>query len=210
MSVQRMIQAMQAKMDDSNSPNRKGTISSYDPNNYAVKVEIQPDGFITGWVQLDAAGVGNGWGIAVGPQIGDEVTVSFEGGDFQLASVVSRHYNDVNMPIGPPAGEIWIKHSSGSLLKFHNNGSIEVVAPATISYTAAQHHFVGPVQMDNTLQVTQQITGQGGMAISGGSGAAVNGNMVVSGGDVTADSISLKGHKHGGVQTGGGLTGVAQ
>lgn len=37
---------------------------------------------------------------------------------------------------------------------------------------------------------------QGGLAVSGGGGATVQGSMGVSGGDVTADGISLKGHFH--------------
>lgn len=47
-----------------------------------------------------------------------------------------------------------------------------------------------------TMQVTQQITGQGGMAISGGSGASVSGNIQVTGGDVKADGVGLKSHIH--------------
>ena len=46
------------------------------------------------------------------------------------------------------------------------------------------------------------------MAVSGGSGASVNGNMTITGGDVKADEISLKNHKHTGDS--GGDTGPAK
>jgi phage baseplate assembly protein gpV len=58
-----------------------------------------------------------------------------------------------------------------------------------------------------TTLVEEQLTGQGGMAISGGNGASVAGNIQVTGGDVTADSIGLKSHHHTGDS--GGLTGPA-
>ncbi|MFD2271846.1 hypothetical protein ACFS07_13440 [Undibacterium arcticum] len=59
-----------------------------------------------------------------------------------------------------------------------------------------------------TQQVTGQITGQGGMAISGGSGATVAGNMAITGGNVTADGIGLKTHTHTDPQ--GGTVGAPQ
>lgn len=52
--------------------------------------------------------------------------------------------------------------------------------------------------INGPLTVTGLITGQGGMTISGGSGAAVSGNMTITGGDVKADEISLKNHRHTG------------
>ena len=70
------------------------------------------------------------------------------------------------------------------------------------------------VLTEGQTTVIKQITGQGGMAVSGGSGASVTGNMkisegsvTVSGGDVSADGISLKDHTHEGVH---GPTGPAQ
>lgn len=59
------------------------------------------------------------------------------------------------------------------------------------------------------LTVQGLITGQGGLAISGGHGASVDGDLDTTG-DVTAGGISLQGHVHGGVQSGGSTTGAAQ
>ena len=52
------------------------------------------------------------------------------------------------------------------------------------------------VHCTQALTVDGLITGTGGMAISGGSGASVSGNVTVSGGNVTADGIGLKTHHH--------------
>ena len=64
----------------------------------------------------------------------------------------------------------------------------------------------------NSGVVTVQglLTYQAGMVGSGGSGAtaAISGDVIVSGGDVKADEISLKEHKTSGVTPGGGLSSV--
>lgn len=62
--------------------------------------------------------------------------------------------------------------------------------------------------INGPLKVTGLITGQGGMTVSGGSGASVSGNLTVTGGDVKADEISLKNHRHTGDS--GGDTGPAK
>lgn len=198
------------RLQNSVAKPRLGTVSGYDPNTYMVKVQLQPEGVETGWLPLGSPFVGSGFGIAVGPAIGDQVEVQFPDGDLSSGVVSMRFYSDAARPPAVPSGEVWIVHSSGSLLKLHNDGSIEINATAGIKYTGTSHAFHGPVTMDQTLQATGQISGQGGLAISGGSGASVQGNMNITGGDVKADTISLKGHVHSGVQTGGGTTGAAQ
>ena len=58
-----------------------------------------------------------------------------------------------------------------------------------------------------TTLIEEQLTGQGGMAISGGSGASVTGSISVTGGDVKADGVGLKSHTHTDPQ--GGTVGPA-
>jgi phage baseplate assembly protein V len=175
---------------------RLGLVSGYDPNMYMVKVLLQPENVETGWLPLGSPMVGNQFGIFGGPAIGDQVEVQFPDGDLSSGIVSMRFFNDQARPLAVPSGEVWIVHKSGSFLKLHNDGSIEMNAAAGISYTGTGHAFHGPVTMDKTLQATGQITGQGGMAISGGSGASVAGSMAITGGNVTADGIGLKTHTH--------------
>ncbi|EXF95809.1 baseplate assembly protein [Pseudomonas fluorescens HK44] len=149
---------------------RTGIISSYDPGS-GVKVKIQPEDRETNWIQLDCPGVGNGWGVQIGPQIGDEVTVSFESNDPNLGKVTARHANSNNLPMPVPSGEIWMVHKSGSLLKFHNDGSVEIKAAAGMAYTATVHQFHGPITTDSTITAA---------------------------GDVVAGTVSLENHLHNG------------
>lgn len=194
-----LANAMRQQQSDDQTGPRTGTITSYDPDNGVVKVAIQPEGRESNWMKLDCPGVGNGWGVQVGPQIGDEVTVSFDSSDPNLGKVTARHTNSLNLSMPVPSGEIWLVHQSGSLLKFHNDGTVSLSAAAAlgvhsdvvINYDAPQHNFTGgPVAMDHTLTVTDST------------------GIVVAGGDVKADTISLKLHKTSQVQVGSGTSGV--
>lgn len=96
---------------------------------------------------------------------------------------------------------IFIKAPSG--LKIETDADVDIVAGANVNITAPQTTINGP------LTVTGVIVGKGGLAISGGNGASVNGSLTTTG-DVTAAGISLDRHTHSGVQTGGGSTGGPQ
>ncbi|MEB0078002.1 phage baseplate assembly protein V [Pseudomonas sp. CCI3.2] len=169
--IGQLTNALRQHQSDGSSAPRKGTISGYDPLSHGVKVTVQPEGFDTGWIQLSALGVGNGWGVLTGPQLGDEVGISFDGGDPNLGHVTGRYFNDGAPPPAVPSGETWIVHQSGSLLKFHNDGTIEIKAAGGISYTATAHQFHGPITTDNSITAA---------------------------GDVVAGTVSLESHIHGG------------
>jgi phage baseplate assembly protein V len=193
---------------------RMAQISSYNASTHSVKVTFQgvgdSDFTETGWIPLGAVAVGNGFGVLTAPNIGDMVMVSFSDGSNAAPKIVGRFFSNVNVPPAVPAGETWIVHKSGSLLKFHNDGSVELKAAAGATYTAQQHHFVGPVKMDNTLDVTQTISGEGGMTISGDNGtghaSTVTGNLDTTG-QITnngkrIDSSHVHSNGNGGANTG--------
>lgn len=90
-------------------------------------------------------------------------------------------------------------------------GTLTATVSGAATLKAASVKIDAPtVEITGALKVAKLITGTGGMAISGGNGAAVTGDIKVSGGDVTADGIGLKTHKHSGVQPGSGQTGGAE
>ncbi len=90
------------------------------------------------------------------------------------------------------------------------DGSITVPNAVTINCTTATVNASSSVTLDTpktditgVLNVTGLITGKGGLAVSGGGGAAVtvSGNMILEGqidasSDVVAGGISLMNHKH--------------
>ncbi len=99
---------------------------------------------------------------------------------------------------------------------------VEVVATTKVTFTSPLAEFSENVTIGGTLDVTGAVTMQatasvagmatvGGLASTGTAGpSAVQGNLNVSGGDVTADGISLKNHLTTQVQPGAGLSGPPQ
>ncbi|WP_217548791.1 phage baseplate assembly protein V [Pantoea sp. GbtcB22] len=143
---------------------RQGIITSYDPDSYAVKVQLQPTGEETGWIPLSSPWVGKGWGMAAGPMIGAEVEVEFDSGLMGAGMAAGQFYNDVDRSPGPPSGEFWLIHKSGSLLKFLNSGEVLLSSATKITYDAPAHHFTGgDVTMDNNLVVVKDISDNNGI-----------------------------------------------
>jgi phage baseplate assembly protein V len=195
---------------------RMATVSSYNPSTHSVKVTFQgvgdSDVIETGWLPLGAVGVGNGFGVMTAPNIGDMVMIAFTDGSNAAPKVVGRFFSNVNVPPAVPAGETWIVHKSGSFMKFHADGSIEVNAAAGATYTAQSHTFTGPVTMNNTVLVKQTLTGQGGMAVSGDNGSGntstITGNLNTTG-TITNNGKNIGStHAHSGVQSGSSNTGA--
>ena len=165
---------------------RIGIVTSYDPNRYAVRVSIQPEGFGTGWLPLASPWIGNGWGMFAPPSIGDMIEVGFQEGSPEAGYACLRFYSTQAQPLPCPSGEFWLVHQSGSRLKLCNDGSVELAAAGVLKTSAQAWQHTGPMSM------TGNMTVQGSISATG---------------DVVGGSISLDSHHHTGVQTGGGNTG---
>ena len=163
---------------------RIGVVTSYDPNNYAAKVLIQPEGYETGFLPVTSPWSGNGWGLFCPPTSGDVVDVHFQEGGKQAGFIALRHYGDQLRPLPVPSGEFWVVHQSGSFLKFHNDGTIAMTGESNINIVAPSVNVTG------NLNVTGDII-----------------DRCLTGGDTMASfRATYDEHRHGGVQTGGGTT----
>lgn len=97
---------------------------------------------------------------------------------------------------------------NSGIIDYDTETTGDVVQDKTVTTIGDTNHKAN-VLTEGQTTVIKQITGQGGMAVSGGSGASVTGNMRITSGDVTADRISLKSHTH--MEQGDGApTGPAQ
>jgi hypothetical protein len=96
-------------------------VTGYRGDLHAVKVELQPTGTLSGWIQVETDQVGN----LVAPNIGDPGWLDFHEDDRRAAVFVGSNHNDL---FPPPqainAGERLIKTSFGSMFYFKNDGSI--------------------------------------------------------------------------------------
>jgi phage baseplate assembly protein gpV len=161
---------------------RHGIVRGYDPANYAVKVELQPEGVMTDWLALKSAWVGNGWGLYFAPSLGDWVEVDFQEADGDAGSAGLRFYTNQARPLPVPSGEAWLVHRSGASVKLTNDGALTLDSGA-----GAWAKFKGV-----------NITSAGTWSHTG---------AITATGDVTANGTSLHTHKHSGVQAGSAQTG---
>ncbi|MFW5901895.1 MAG: phage baseplate assembly protein V [Thermodesulfobacteriota bacterium] len=105
-------------------------------------------------------------------------------------------------------GEVCLYTDEGDEIRFKRGQVISVVAGSKLDVSAPEVNVVAStsvkfdtpkVTCTKELIVQGLITGQGGMSVSGGDGAAVqvDGEAEFSG-DVTADGVSVAHHKHDG------------
>lgn len=186
-------------------------ISSYDGKG-AVKVNVSFDPGTppveSNWMPLGGIAVGNGWGVMAGPQIGDQVMVIFENGDFESGVVVARIFSTVAQPMAVPSGELWNTHQKGAFFKLTNDGkasfsdghgaTVTLNGDGTITSAASQWHHAGPLAVAGDVSVTGQVSAT----------TQVTAPTIVGSIDVTIAGKSLKTHVHSGVQAGANNTGA--
>lgn len=111
---------------DRKATSTPGIVTSYNPNTYSVKVTLQPDDIETGWLPLLSQQVGNGFGIYCPPHPGDLVHILFTDGEIEAGVAVGAYYNNEDVPLPVPAGEIWLVHKSGAFIKLTTDGQVLV------------------------------------------------------------------------------------
>jgi phage baseplate assembly protein gpV len=103
------------------------------------------------------------------PTTGDIVEVRFQEGGKEAGIIGLRHYGNVLNPLAVPSGEFWLVHKSGSYLKFHNDGSVQLNAAGDLNATVAG-------------QANLTVTGK---VVAAASEFDLTGNVIVTG-DITA------------------------
>jgi phage baseplate assembly protein V len=139
--------------------------------------------------------------------------VHFQEGGQSAGFITGRFWNDSERPLATPSGEAWVVHKSGSVLKFHNDGSVELVTNQDLNATVGRN-----ANVTVTGNLTANVSGAANVAVTGNitSSAATwnhTGNMNVTGTvtastDVVGGGKSLKTHTHSGVTPGGGVSGA--
>jgi Type VI secretion system/phage-baseplate injector OB domain len=121
-------------MDTGSGRPRWGIVQSVDPARPAVRVLIQPEGVLTGWLPVVLPWAANGWGLIAVPQPGMTAFVMSDLGSADEGVVVGFAHNDGNpVPVPPAAiggaaaqvqpGEIALVHASGSVVRLCADGT---------------------------------------------------------------------------------------
>ncbi|USZ80540.1 baseplate assembly protein [Serratia phage MQ-4] len=186
---------------------RIGRVIELDEANARVKLAV--GGLTTDWLPwgADRAGKTRKWSP---PQIGEQIMMFSPYGDSaQGVAGMSIFQDDFAAPAQSkdqettvyPDGSTVDYNSATNTLTVTVTGSAKVVVnckEATINAATSVTLDTPDTFCKGKLTVDGLLTYKGGMAGSGGSGATakITGNVEITGGDVKADDISLKGHGH--------------
>lgn len=119
-----------------------GIVTSYDPNHYAAKVVLMPEGAFpefegdlleSDWIPISTHWSGNGWGLFMPPSPGDQVHVKFIDGEYGNGVIDGRVYDINHLPLPVPAGEFWLVHQNGQYVKLTNDGNARLHSTNQIS-----------------------------------------------------------------------------
>jgi len=149
---------------------------------------------LTGYLPVLAGYMGNGWGLAAPVQQGDQVIVLFMQNHPDQGVVLGRIYDQSHVPpvreddSPAAAGELVLRHQTGSLLQLTNDGKVTIIGQAEIDVTAPQ--------------VT--VTASSGMTIN--ANVQVNGTVTATGEGSFNGGHTVSAHTHGGVASGGANT----
>lgn len=119
---------------------RFAKVTSVDPKLGTVKVQLQPEGVLTGWLPVLSAWVGASWGISCPPSPGDQVLVIPQEGDAENGIVVGRAWTQDAATPETPVGELWLTHKSGSYVRLINDGTISIKGDVHVAGDVYDRH----------------------------------------------------------------------
>lgn len=125
----RLINALKShawSLDHTGGQVKFGTVTSVDYQTAMARVQIQPDGVLSGWLPMLSHWVGNGWGMVCPPNPGDQVLLIPQEGDIEQGIIVGRAFSNGQRPPVAPGNEFWLVHQTGSFLKLCNDGTIRM------------------------------------------------------------------------------------
>lgn len=143
---------------------------------------------------VQAAEVFQHYGLTSNPPAGSMAVVLPLGGKTSHGIVIATEHGSYRLQ-GLQSGEVALYSDEGDSVVLRR-GRVMELTTETLRITAP----TGVEITTEMLTVTGRIVGQGGLAISGGSGAVaqIAGSLAVTGGDVSADGYGLKSHHHPG------------
>jgi hypothetical protein len=127
--MDRFVNALKSeagRLDQIQAQPRFGLVTSVDPVNATVRVMLQPESVLSGWLPLLSPWVGAGWGMSCPPAPGDQVFVLAQEGDAEHGVVVGRTFSNIAGAPQAPSGELWLTHQSGSFIKLRNDGTVQI------------------------------------------------------------------------------------
>lgn len=101
-------------------------VTSYDPKRHAVKAKAQPSGVESGWMPIATSHIGDGIGVAIGPNIGDQIIVDYLNGDIDSPFMAGRLHSDKEQPPQANSGEMVLQTAGAKIAT--SGGSVSISA----------------------------------------------------------------------------------
>ena len=154
---------------------RHGVVSSVDPSTHSVKVTIQPEGVVSGWIP-DPGIACSGLRIACPAEVGTQVLLVPVEGDAEHPVIVARLFDTTMLPPTSPftnepvqPGEVGIFLSDGTALhltagaisikgQVNVRGSLTVSGDVTGNGISLSHHQHGGIQSGSSLTTPPEST----------------------------------------------------
>ena len=151
------------------------------------------------------------------PDVGEHVACLMDE-RFEAGVILGAVYDDTNLPPEGNQDRDYIRWGNGAVVEHdRKTGRITINTPNDVEITAANAVTIkaATVTIDSPQTIcTGQLTVQGRLnyesGLSGRGGGSISGDVIVQGGDVKADNITLKQHVHGGVDAGGDRSGQSE
>jgi phage baseplate assembly protein V len=207
--------------------NRWGTVSSTRSTDtgYQVKVLLQPEGVLSGWLPVLSPMVGGSWGLVSPPAIGQQAFVASDLGDPNHGVVLGMAFSTQNTPPQPQVdgnntpvkeGQFAIVHKNGSYLLFDDD-DVRLVTNRDLIATVGRNLTATVTETATVKAQTINLNAPTLNADDGNGGKAqwnlhadvhVNGDVFDFHGSLDRLRANYDAHRHAGVQPGTGVTGT--
>ncbi len=190
---------------------RPGTVHAVD--HAAARVRVASGELLTTWLPWFERRAGNvsSW---CPPSVGEQCLLLCPGGELAAGLVlVGLHSDDLPPPsdsshlhrtVYPDGARLEYDHQAHALVaELPDGGTASIRAPGGVTIDSPMTTITGACTVQGPLTYEAGMTGTGGA----GASATITGLVNVTG-DVVANGISLTGHHHGGVESGGSNTGM--
>ncbi|HDS5285615.1 TPA: phage baseplate assembly protein V [Escherichia coli] len=180
---------------------RTGIISEVDEKSWRVRVSS--GGLETGWLRWNTtrAGAFNVW---LPPSPGEQVVIACIGGNPETAMIIGSLWSDDVPAPGKSLKEIVITAPDGATIRYDADKSALSAGgmkTATLQASVSVTLDTPVTECTNHLKTaTIEVT----------EGGKMSGNFTHSGGNFTSNGVTVRTHKHGGVESGGSATGGPQ
>lgn len=195
---------------------RRGRIAEVDLVADPPAVRVETGGLLTDWLpwfERRAGGVRT-WSP---PSVGEGAVIFCPSGDPAVGFVLPGLMSDDFPPPSRSADEEIIAYPDGARQVYnHASGAwslsgvktVSIQADVSVTIDSQQTTTTGNATIEGSLTFMQGMTGYAGAGAGGV--ATFHGSLQIKDGDVVADGISVKRHKHGGILRGGAVTDEAQ